>query len=68
MWIIADTLQANMDAAEYKHLVLCLIFIRYIYDIFVNGLSFRRRHGNSRQSGTSRNRTRTARRPRRCLR
>jgi type I restriction enzyme M protein len=30
----ADKLRANMDAAEYKHLVLGLIFVKYISDTF----------------------------------
>ena len=27
LWATADKLRANMDAAEYKHLVLGLIFV-----------------------------------------
>ncbi|MFM2058030.1 MAG: hypothetical protein RLY71_2415, partial [Pseudomonadota bacterium] len=34
LWAAADKLRANMDAAEYKHLVLGLIFIKYISDTF----------------------------------
>lgn len=34
LWATADKLRANMDAAEYKHLVLGLIFIKYISDTF----------------------------------
>ena len=34
LWATADKLRANMDAAEYKHLVLGLIFIKYISDSF----------------------------------
>jgi type I restriction enzyme M protein len=34
LWATADTLRANMDAAEYKHLVLGLIFVKYISDTF----------------------------------
>jgi type I restriction-modification system DNA methylase subunit len=30
LWATAEKLRANMDAAEYKHLVLGLIFIKYI--------------------------------------
>ena len=30
LWATADKLRANMDAAEYKHLVLGLIFVKYI--------------------------------------
>jgi len=33
IWATADKLRANMDAAEYKHLVLGLIFVKYISDI-----------------------------------
>ena len=28
LWASADKLRANMDAAEYKHLVLGLIFVK----------------------------------------
>lgn len=34
LWAAADKLRANMDAAEYKHLVLGLIFLTYISDTF----------------------------------
>ncbi|TAL79593.1 MAG: SAM-dependent DNA methyltransferase [Burkholderiaceae bacterium] len=34
LWATADKLRANMDAADYKHLVLGLIFIKYISDTF----------------------------------
>lgn len=30
--VTADKLRANMDAAEYKHLVLGLIFVKYLSD------------------------------------
>ena len=33
-WATADKLRANMDAAEYKQLVLGLIFVKYISDTF----------------------------------
>jgi HsdM N-terminal domain len=32
LWATADKLRANMDAAEYKHLVLGLIFLKFISD------------------------------------
>jgi len=35
LWATADKLRATMDAAEYKHLVLGLIFVKYISDTFV---------------------------------
>ncbi len=34
LWATADKLRANVDAAEYKHLVLGLIFLKYISDTF----------------------------------
>ena len=30
LWATADKLRSNMDAAEYKHLALGLIFLKYI--------------------------------------
>jgi len=30
LWAAADKLRHNMDAAEYKHVVLGLIFLKYI--------------------------------------
>ncbi|MEA3329227.1 MAG: class I SAM-dependent DNA methyltransferase [Nanoarchaeota archaeon] len=38
LWATADKLRNNMDAAEYKHVVLGLIFLKYISD------SFKERH------------------------
>ena len=35
LWAAADKLRNNMDAAEYKHVVLGLIFLKYISDAFV---------------------------------
>ena len=35
LWASADKLRAQMDAAEYKHIVLGLIFLKYISDSFV---------------------------------
>jgi type I restriction enzyme M protein len=32
LWAAADKLRNNMDAAEYKHVVLGLIFLKYISD------------------------------------
>jgi type I restriction enzyme M protein len=34
LWRTADKLRNNMDAAEYKHVVLGLIFLKYISDTF----------------------------------
>jgi len=35
LWQAADKLRSNMDAAEYKHVVLGLIFLKYISDAFL---------------------------------
>jgi type I restriction enzyme M protein len=35
LWEAADKLRSNMDAAEYKHVVLGLIFLKYISDAFL---------------------------------
>src|SRR5213596_1189894 len=34
LWQMADALRGGMDAAEYKHVVLGLIFLKYISDAF----------------------------------
>ena len=34
LWTTADKLRKNIDAAEYKHVVLGLIFLKYISDAF----------------------------------
>ncbi len=34
LWAAADKLRSNMDAAEYKHVVLGLIFLKYMSDAF----------------------------------
>jgi len=36
LWQAADKLRKNMDAAEYKHVVLGLIFLKYISDAFAD--------------------------------
>jgi type I restriction enzyme M protein len=40
LWKAADKLRKNIDAAEYKHIVLGLIFLKYILDAF-EGLYWR---------------------------
>ena len=35
MWQAADKLRGNMDAADYKHVVLGLIFLKYISDAYL---------------------------------
>src|SRR6266481_7284604 len=34
LWAAADKLRGHMDASEYKHVVLGLIFLKYISDAF----------------------------------
>ena len=34
LWATADKLRSNMDATEYKHIVLGMIFLKYISDSF----------------------------------
>ena len=34
VWAAADKLRGNMDPAEYKHVILGLIFLKYISDSF----------------------------------
>ena len=34
LWEAADKMRNNMDPAEYKHVVLGLIFLKYISDAF----------------------------------
>src|SRR3989454_8978307 len=34
LWAAADKLRGHMDASEYKHVVLGLVFLKYISDAF----------------------------------
>jgi len=34
LWAAADKMRGHMDAAEYKHVALGLIFLKYISDAF----------------------------------
>ena len=34
LWRMADALRGSMDAAEYKHVVLGLLFLKYLSDAF----------------------------------
>jgi type I restriction enzyme M protein len=36
LWKAADKLRNNMEAAEYKHVVLGLVFLKYISDDFAH--------------------------------
>lgn len=40
LWKSADKLRMNMNAAEYKHVALGLIFLKYISDAF-DGLHYK---------------------------
>ena len=46
LWQAADKLRNNMDAAEYKHVVLGLIFLKYISDAFEEKNQFLIRESN----------------------
>jgi len=50
LWKTADKLRKNIDAAEYKHVVLGLIFLRYISDAF-EGLYDRLKSGDGEYAG-----------------
>ncbi|MBN1475127.1 type I restriction-modification system subunit M N-terminal domain-containing protein, partial [Candidatus Sumerlaeota bacterium] len=34
LWTMADKMRGHMDAADYKHVVLGLIFLKYVSDAF----------------------------------
>jgi type I restriction enzyme M protein len=50
LWSAADKLRNNMDAAEYKHIVLGLIFLKYISDDF-NNLYLKLKEGKGKFEG-----------------
>jgi type I restriction enzyme M protein len=50
LWATADKLRSNMDAAEYKHVVLGLIFLKYISDAF-NDLHSQLEKGEGEHAG-----------------
>ena len=45
LWKSADKLRAQMDAAEYKRIILGLIFLKYISDKFEEAQEKIRQHG-----------------------
>jgi len=56
LWQMADALRGSMDAAEYKHVVLGLIFLKYISDAFEEQhakLEARNRRAPTRKTRTS---------------
>ena len=50
LWAAADKLRGHMDAAEYKHVVLGLIFLKYISDAFEEHQNKLREEINNPQS------------------
>ena len=52
LWASADKLRKNMDAAEYKHIVLGLIFLKYISDSFYE-LYNKLKEGNGNYAGAN---------------
>ncbi len=50
LWKAADKLRKNIDAAEYKHIVLGLIFLKYISDAF-EGLYDKLQKGEGEYAG-----------------
>jgi type I restriction enzyme M protein len=50
LWAAADKMRSNMDAAEYKHIVLGLIFLKYISDSF-NDLFYKLVEGKGEYEG-----------------
>jgi len=52
LWAAADKLRKNMDAAEYKHVVLGLIFLKYISDSFYE-LYYKLKEGKGEYEGAN---------------
>ena len=49
LWNAADLLRNNMDPSEYKHVVLGLIFLKYISDAFEERRTDERRSAEARR-------------------
>jgi type I restriction enzyme M protein len=54
LWAAANALRGSMDAAEYKHVVLGLIFLKYISDAFETQHASPRAAAGSRRGACSR--------------
>jgi len=54
LWTSANKLRKNMDAAEYKHIVLGLVFLKYISDSF-NDLFVKLERGEGEYEGADPN-------------
>ncbi len=67
IWKAADKLRGNIDASEYKNVVLGLIFLKYISDKFDQRYKELVAEGGSRRTATStRRRASSSCRPRRA--
>ena len=53
LWQMADALRGSMDAAEYKHVVLGLIFLKYISNWDVERLPDEKRWQNGMLPGSA---------------
>jgi type I restriction enzyme M protein len=53
LWLAADKLRGHMDASEYKHVVLGLIFLKYISDAFEERHAWLLREAADPKSATS---------------
>lgn len=53
LWAAADKLCGNMDAAEYKHVVLGLIFLKYISDAFLEKHNWLMEESSNQRANTS---------------
>lgn len=40
LWLAADKLRGHVDSAEYKHIILGLIFLKYLSDVFLEQYSW----------------------------
>lgn len=56
LWAAADALRSNMDAAEYKHVVLGLIFLKCISDSFEEMFEKLRKEPEADEEGRRRRR------------
>ena len=58
LWATADKMRGHMDAAEYKHVALGLIFLKYISDAFQELYDDLAQRQETRRCWRSRRRTR----------
>ena len=60
LWKAADTLRGAMDAAEYKHVVLGLIFLKYVSDSYEERRQWLLRETGLQPGGSHRHHARKA--------